>query len=406
MVFKLRSRSFGARKQRRGVSFKKRASSVGSTFRKGSKRISFSKKSKFVKLRSAAKRAFKVAKFKNKNTSRLLTLTKGVADQVFVFNYVDQLSASGTTGQPAEQLMWGIQNTTVGTAGATNQPLVNLQLMSNDILQMVMGQAGGGGSSSLATSQMIVKSYETSMEIRNLTTGPINLWEYRCTARKDLSGGSGGGSLPNLNAIILNGFADAAARTGGSIPFTSPMTSVTLGATPFMNPRFVASIKIRKVKKWSLNPARAKRLKYSTKKPRMIKAEDFLFGVVPDGDGSTALSRQISKGQSFSVFVISGTFASNVSGAAGFLAGIGAADVGVTASIKMHYCNIATNTMSSAATTAVAGFTGGVARYPAPIVLNQPISAISTGPVPAAAGTRTYGLLDTNVVVDTIMIGP
>lgn len=405
MVFRLRSRSFGARKQRRGVTFKRRAASVGTAFRKGTRRFTKSSK-KFVKPKAVAKKAFKMAKFKNKNTSRLLTLAKGVADQVFLFSYVDQFTVAGTTGQKAVQGMWVQQNASTGTLGATNIPLVNMQLMSNDILQMLLGQPSAtvALNAGLKTTQMIVKTYSTSMEVRNITTGPVILWEYRCTARKDLS--VSGATAVSTMITDAGGWADAEARTGGSIPLTSPVVGTTLGATLFMNPRFVSAIKIRKVKKFTLAASRSKKFTYTTRKPRLIKAEDFNYGLVPDPDGSVGPSRQVSRGQSFSVFVTHGTFASNTGGGGTALIGIGNSSLGITASVKVHYAVIAVNAMTSGATTAVAGFTQGVDRYPAPLMITHPDSAISTGPVPAAAGTRTYGATDAFAVQDSIMAGP
>lgn len=325
---------------------------------------------------------------------RLAAIAKTVADQSFVMNYVDQVATSGTTNAAAKQAMW-VVNQSPGQAGNQSVAIPNMQLMSNDILQQLLGQVGAGGAAS-KTSRLLVKSYETAMQIRNISTGDIEFWEYRCRARQDLDG-SGNTAIAN---IVANGFADASATSGTSgAVSTSPITATTIGATPFNNPRFTGAVKVLKVKKWTLKPNGLKKLKYTTKKLRMVKAENFMFAAVPDPDGSTALIRQVSRGQSFSLFVMHGTFASNTAANANFQVGYGNADVGILATIKVHYAVIEQKAVQTAATTAAAGFTAGACYYPATVVQNSPMSVLTAG-----TGVRAQAT-DGPVVIDDVMLG-
>lgn len=401
----LRSRFSRARTQPRRSNFKRtfKKRSFSSVFRKGTKKVFSAKKKKgFVSKKQVIKKALRFKRGNNAQQKRLQTAAAGVNDNVLVYNYVDTVTSVGTTNAAAVQKMWAVNQVT-GNAGSVASNFRNMGLMDNRILAMVLGQTSAPGGDGAVTTQAIIKSYETSMEVRNITTGPITFWEYRCVARHDLQDT---GSASGVALLVTDGFADATARAAGDNVFTSPLTSTTLGATLYMNPRFTSQCKIKKVKKFTINPGRSKRFKYVTRKMRLVKNETFNIGTAPDPDGSSASFRGVSKGQSFSVFCMCGTYASNEGANAGFKEGFGNADVGITAQIKVHYAKIAQINMTTAATTAAAGFSAGAASYPAPLMLVQPVTAISTGPVPAAAGTVVRAGTNDVTMVDDIMQGP
>lgn len=342
--------------------------------------------------------------FKSKGRSKL-SIAKQMAailpDQVYLDNYPDAVTVNGTNNTKATQIIWGSKQTSSDTDSVQISP-INLMPSDLSILQQIMyqqlstvsfvappGPSAGISAGSCPTAQLLIKSWSVEAVITNLETGPIEFTHYRCKARRDFSGP---GSNISLAGVITGGPTDTAIVGGGAVPtgITNQVLSTTYGATPFMNPRFTATIHILKTKKYILAPGKSIRLKYIDKNARLWKNEDFNMGNVPDGDGSTSPNRTILKGQRFSVFQMAGTFATNSTNNAGYRTGVGNAAVGILYQHKVHYAAITPQVMQTSANNAVTGFGFGNAYYPLPIVANVPYSAISTGPVPAAAGTVTF----------------
>lgn len=341
-----------------------------------------------------------------------LQMAKQLPDQVYLFNNTDYVTVAGTTNSKATQIMWCQQADVSDVTNSIAGPLINLMPHDLNIVQQILAQQPASIQSNTGTvgslinnptAQVLIKSWQTSMSIRNLETGPISFTHYRCKARRDF--GPTDSVVSGPQGVLQNGFADASVSTT-TLPtgVTNPLLYTTLGATPFMNPRFVATVKVVKVKKYELRPGARINLKYTLARPRLWKNEDFNFGQPPDADGSGLPPRSILKGQMFSVFVMHGTFATNSSATAGYTKGVGNAAVGIVQMHKVHYATITPQVMQTSGINAIAGFTIGQCGYPQPVIANYPYSAVSTGPVPAAAGTVSFANIGSTIAPDVRQI--
>lgn len=79
--------------------------------------------------------------------------------------------------------------------------------------------------------KMLRKSWESRYKITNVATAPVEVWEYRCQARRDM----------NIQPSAILGLAwnstIAAAVGSTTVPAALPtgqLGPTTLGATPFM----------------------------------------------------------------------------------------------------------------------------------------------------------------------------
>lgn len=328
-------------------------------------------------------------------------MLKSIPAQSYLSSYVDSVQQVGTTNTRAVQVMWGNQQSQLSALalGSTTVPrsLVNLHLTPNVLMANLLAQNTQAGAGAI-TAQILLRDCAQKCRMTNLSTGSVIITEYRVRARHDqIQAASGANSTCQVSDVITNGFADASSASGtGDAVYQTPLTSDTYGATPFMNPRFVQQYKVIKVRKFELQPGKSKVFGYKTLKPRVIKNEDFNQGVAPflinPPAGQTAF-KQVSKGQSFSVFQAQGTIASSIEATAAVNnIGVGNITIGMIYETKMHYSIIAPANVYSHGSTRIPGFSAGVASFPAPLVITHPDSAVSTGPVPAAAGTRTYAL--------------
>jgi len=366
------------------------------TGRRSFKKTKFRSRSyrrKAYKKKGTFARKKKVLKSRGSKLATAIQMAQLLPDQVYLDNYADLVSVVGNAGTKAVQTIWGTQQSSLGTTNSVQVPPVNLMPHDLGILQQIMaqqldgaGQLGSGAES--ITAQLLIKSWTSEATIKNVETGDIELTHYRCRARRDLAGGAGdSASLPQ---IINNGFTDTADPGVPPTGVTSQVLYTTYGATPFMNPRFVSSVHVLHSKTYRMAPGKSIKLRYTNRKPRLWKNEDFNFGQVSDGDGSNAVKRGILKGQTFSVFVLRGTYASNLTNAAQYRIGAGNASVGIIYQHKVHYACIAPQIMQTSAMNALAGFDS--CHYPLPIVANQPYSVIT--PSAGPAGTRQLALTD------------
>lgn len=321
-------------------------------------------------------------------------MTSRSPDQVHLHTYVDIVNGVGVTNAAAIQGYWG-KRQVASQVGSVGGPLVNLHLKSNQVLSEVMACVG-----MLATGRLIVKSYSTNCKITNLDRGNVEIMHYRCRARHDFSAAG----AAELSTIIGVGFGDSVATANvGDAIFNAPINNSTFGGTLFMNPRFTAHVKILKVKTRTLKPCATWFLGYKTRKPSIHPLERFNYGVLPSATGAVLPFREISRGQTFSVFMARGTIATNQSApAAGHQIGICNWSLGFVYQVKLHYLLAYPEDNVSSAVTQGAAFSVGVDRVPAPLIINQPNSTID------ALGARIYAAAgqDRNAVQNVQQVGP
>lgn len=352
-----------------------------STFKSGKSRRYKSPRTKFLKKGKFA-RFKKIRRARKSGRSKMSIageMAKVLPDQVYLNNYPDVVSVAGTANQKATQIMWAVQQLSSQTDSIQAAP-TNLMPHDLTILQQILASQITSVATATArlaerpTAQLLVKSWKVSGRFTNLETGPIELIHYRCRARRDFSAT---GAASSLQDTVVNGFVDTNPLSNPYTGVTAQTLSTTYGATPFMNPRFTASVQVLRSKTYQLAPGRSIKLGYSLNKPRLWKNEDFNFGLAPDGDGSSLTARAILKGQHFSVFCLRGTFATNSANNAGYRTGVGNASVGIIYHHEIHYATITPQVMQASAMNALPGFAFGGAAYPLPIVATQPFSTIN-----------------------------
>lgn len=402
--------------------YKRRQASYASKKRKPlyKPRGSFvSKRRVFKRFKRSVVGAYKKKNFKRKQFARSKTSSKSMAlnhlikslpSHSFVDTYVDSAIITGTTNSRALQKIWGTCQSQLGQAqlgsvrtatgfGGANNMMVNLQLTPNNLMSTLITTLAQ--TSPNPTQQIMLRDFSTNCRMTNVGTGTVIVTEYRCRARHDCivtyaTTPAVAETTSSVNAVIINGFSDATAASGSPDAVSvGPITSTVYGATPFQNPRFVRMFKVIKVKRREIAPGRAIKFGYKTTKPRIIKNEDFNPGVTPFSvitpTANQTSFKQVLKGQSFSVFQAQGTFASSVEATAGVNnIGVGNVTLGMIYTQRAHYSVITPNYMQSGSSNRIPGFSENIASYPAPLMIVHPDSAISTGPVPAAAGTRSY----------------
>lgn len=318
--------------------------------------------------RSASKKRFsgKRKRFSRKRGGfakrvKAVVMQQLTADSSYIYSYADQVATTGTIDAIATQRMWATNQ--VASGSFTANSLTCLQLDDpQDLLQIQQGI------NTTDTVKFTVKRRSKEMALTNTANCAIELWEYRCQSRTD--------SLIGPDPTLQDGYADA---TVGVIALP---TATSIGATPFQNPRFVANYKVVKVRKWLLQPSQRKVVKYSLKKPRQYNSEMY---------APNAVVKSIMRGQRFSVFVIMGTFASNLSGTAGHDYGIGIASVGMVVKCNYHYSWINDVQGERSVQANLYGFTAGVGGatagfVPHPIITNHPDSAIAPFTVTGGLG--------------------
>lgn len=301
------------------------------------------------------------------------------ADNAFVQCYVDTILSVGTTNAVANQVCWA--NNQQASIGVPANGYNNLLLDDPVLLTSIMYQAVNN----VIAVQFWRKSYEIEAMLTNCESNPVEIWEYRCQARRDQPNGV------TLQGMMAGGFSDANAGYGSQKPLNSP---VILGATPYMNPRVTAQYKIVKVRKRLLRPSQTWKIRYALKRPRKYTNESLNPASVV---ASTAY--EVLKGQRISLFIANGTYCTNAGANATYKAGIGNVNIGIVYKIRIHYSYISDTTVSTGTNQTAAGFSSRDANCPAPIVVNHPDSALPVIGYTAGlgtsgtyiAGTRVYG---------------
>lgn len=318
---------------------------------------------------------------------REVVMSQLTADNSYILQYADKITGVGATNGPPVQCMWGInQITSTGIPAATYD---NLLLDDPLILSQILNNILTGSS----TVEFTRKTYEVECTMTNLETSVVELWEYRCKARRAQSAAN------TMDAVVRNGFADAV------LGINAKATYQTVGATPFMNPRFTSQYKIVKVKKFMLSPGESKTFKYVFRRPKKYTQESIGVG---NTTGSGTLIYNMLKNQQASLFVAQGTYAQNTAANAGYKVGIGNVAIGMVYKIRVHYSWITDSTIAQGTSNGIAGFSSGAGYAPVPPILVHPDSAIATTtyggvtdiPTAVAAGLRVY---DSNPQSDNAM---
>lgn len=331
------------------------------------RRRTFKRKRNVGKKRNFKRKRFGSRKFKKRGgfASRVkaVVMKQLTADSSWVVSYADIAASAGTINVLSQQLLWASNQTLTGGIAADQQ--LNLHMDRPKDLDVISTSIVSGD-----TIRFTRKTTVNEVHISNLSTGPIWFWEYRCQSRKD--------SLISPHVTLTDGYSDAATGLGGALAAT------TIGATPFMNPRFVAQNKILKVKKRYVNVGKSFMIRYSLKKPKQFNRENFAPNAVP---------WVVQRGDRFSVFCIQGTFAANSAASAGQTAGIGTAQVGLVFKKSYHYSWISDVSGERGQSELLYGFTPGnttatSGKQPMPIISTHPDSAIAVGA--AAAGDRVF----------------
>nr|WAE42187.1 MAG: capsid protein [Cressdnaviricota sp.] len=323
-------------------------------------------------------------------------LLDAVPSHSFKKAYLDTVSIVGTTNSEALAGTWATRLVSATLGGAAPPP-VNLQLHPVDLYQQIMGTMALDATA--ITNKIVVRDLVQRCRVTNMSTGPCILYAYRVRARRDLSVGA---SINGITNILSAGYGDALAGTAsGDAVYTSPMSVTSLLATPYDNPRFVATCKILSCRRKEMPPGTAVTFKVSARKPRIINNETYNAGQEPQPTGTPATDRQILKGQSFTVFRAHGTIASSTSASAGNTVGLGNVSLGLIYETHCRWSMLTPNATYTAMVNQVPGFSANADSFPAPLVLNKPLAAISVGA--AAQGATVYGTNGPAAVVDTTM---
>jgi len=303
---------------------------------------------------------------------------------------------------PAQQIFYPFRNTSPNASPFNpfpqNMETFHCQMPPRDFLWNI---AYNDPLLQKKTSLMVVKGIKTTARFQNCGTAPIEVLQYRCRHRMDSVYGT---SDANSTVALAFGFTDAeilGTDLAGAV--SSPIDATQYGITPWMNPRFLKFCKVSKCKFRRLLPAQSFRLSFVSRKPRVIDLQRMGMGGTPNTTGSLIMYDQ-QRGDSYTLLIIRGTFAMNRTATLGYnRIGIGPCYVGAIFTREVRYAVTERNYQA----TALASQVPGLERpcfAPAPVVINQNMNAISTGPVPAAAGSNVlasngiFGVVDTNQI--------
>lgn len=333
------------------------------------------------------KGAFKRSGKGSKRRKQAITWSD-LGDRALLYTYVDEPTLVNTTGAIGSMAVWS--NNTVACPNVAVS--ANANLLLDDGRQLFdmfrdaqVGSVGGG-----PNFRVMRKTCEVSCRIVNAETSAVELWEYRCVARRDQT------VAPQslLNTAADNEVVTNQTTTGTVVPTVGTIVGglypMTIGATPFMFHGFVSQYRVAKVRKWELKPGQKKKLVYRLKKPKLYSAQNIMqtLGTISAGAGSS-VPFTVRRGQAISLFVAKGTFATLSTGGATFTRGISNINIGMEYHVKYHYTWGVVSQSASATIPSVPGFSSNVAQAPLPIVANQPISTIA--PITTTNGLGTGG---------------
>lgn len=328
-----------------------------------------------------------------KRTSRAAIKWSQLGDQQANMDYIDRVGLSQTNNTVALDL-WHFANAINSTNTVVAATINNLHLDDPFFLHSLMINAqnmhsvSGIGAGLVPRNVRICRKRCTvSSILTNAYTAPIHVVEYRLKARQNIPHGSS----PYQNFLVSDDYA-----VGGL--FQSPLiaTASTAGAalvvdsgvTPFMNHGAMTKFKVTKVRRFSLREAQSKRISYTYKKPRLFSHQQLNQQTTGSATDSTQLWEFL-KGQSFSLFTYSGSVGIFNANDANFRVGQVGINVILQNHVRYSWCVGEVGVTTSSTFTAIPGIQDG-GYIPRQIVTNVPAGAVSTGPVPAAAGTFTF----------------
>lgn len=372
-----RARSLVPARRAGGATKKYRSASVYK--KKSGKRVSHGKRRSTKRVAGSSR-----AKFAAKVASTLM------GDRTVMYAFADNIESTGTTNGPGVQIMWS--NLTLGTQQGVaiiggrlpchiDDPQVLLECMQSGTPATAQSGAASTTSAVKATyTKMLRKSWSSSYKMTNVGTAPVEIWEYRCQARRDMTISPSGTLALAWNTTIA---AAVGSTTVNSALTLGQIGPTTLGATPFMNNTFVRNYKIVKVRKRTVMPAKWWTLKYGNKKPRIYSYKDTCDG---DDNSATTANRLILRGQRFSLMVANGTCATFSAATAGNRIGLSNVYIAVDQRVKVHYAMFGDSATTATSGVFVAGFAANDGpQIPLPQVQNQPLYSIGT--VTTANGT-------------------
>lgn len=299
---------------------------------------------------------------------RNIVMDSLTADNSFIENYADRvLTSASTINNVAQQYMWCSNQITQDNVAQYTKS--NLLLDDPLELEKIFTNI-----SNKPTCRFTRKSVEKELTLTNTETTPVEIWEYRCQARRDLA------TLPDT--YLNTGFVGAEAGITGKV------TQIMIGATPFMNPEFTAQFKIVKVRKRIIQPARAWCIKYKQQKNRLFNRAS----VSPASDGVNVVPWKIMRGQRLSAFVAHGSYAANTAATANHKYGMGNVGLGLIFKTRYHYSWTEDRDIATGYSNGIFGFTQGGTSSTAghgaiPTVCNHPDSVIQ--PLTYVAGAVT-----------------
>jgi len=348
-------------------------------------------------------------KKKSKNAQRGRLMQQMIHSHPFLWNFTDTVDVTGTSNAPAVQLMWGqAQNLSSNLGAGVVSAISNLGLLDGVLVEMLSGAITRQTSGETLTvtpvaPSFVIKSVKWQTVVTNHTTGKVLFWHYRCKARRDF--GSSNSVNSGIQTVLTTGFTtvqapNPAAATGVG----DTLASTTYGTTPFDNPVFTRFNKVIRSKRYVIPPGGSIIISIKTSRPRLVHYRDYVQDTTttaPDADGSTAVSKQLLKGGTYSVFMARGTVASDLSNDAGYRVGIGNVHLSLINNVRIDYGYIRPQARYGSVLPSVAGFTEGDCAYPLPIVANQPYSTINDG-----TGVRVLATSQPFTIVDADQYGP
>lgn len=322
-----------------------------------------------------------------------------LGNQKFTVSYVDRLAYTPIKNALAMDVYSVANNSTSSDAIAAglfyhnhlDDPLIINQMMVDAAaMQTTAGLAEGVGIHQLRVMRL---NSRISTRVTNLHTSPVQVWEYRFKARRDLPHGT---SLYSLFSVPDPTYAQGLFGTNNNIaPIVSGSAfSTQLGVTPFNYHKAMTWLKCTKVRKWLLNPSKAKRITYSYKKPRLFSSTRLTQAAGGTPQNNIPDLYQILKGQSVSIYVFRGTVATDDSADENFRVGITGVNVSFETTQQYSWVVGQQTAAVSGSLPAVPGMQDESASVPLQIFSVVPSGAVSTGPVPPAAGTFVRSVVD------------
>lgn len=287
------------------------------------------------------------------------------ADNVYFQDYSDVVELKQTDSSDAIQSMWAMNQSNSGvllsTTGAVAPGIIaNLGIWDPIMIYSIFNAFFPSTDPPTLTKQLYFSKWSTTARITNIETNPIELIEYRCRVRRGLPNGTADAPYKKLDALLRHS-GDADSMTTAVLPTTKLYFS-RYGCTAFDLPRWCREIKILKTKNWNMAPGQSIEIGYKAAKGRMMTLGDAYMQTLTAGD--TPLLLDAMKGETFSLFVMRGTFVGKASLADGLRYGLGGARVGIIYKTKIHFRNLHPESRHTGIYQSLPGISGGATAAP------------------------------------------